>query len=146
MIVLISIKWLGQDNSLWYQVISTIHGSGSSRLAAAYPWNWSTIIKEFNSLKEQGVDIFSHCKIRIGNGQKTNKDISVADKLHPSLSFSWRRSVRGGIESQQFNHLSSLLDSVSLSNSEDRWVCDLSGDGVFRVKDVRNLLDEFFLS
>ncbi|GJY37837.1 RNA-directed DNA polymerase, eukaryota [Tanacetum coccineum] len=136
----------------------------------AYPSNWSTIIKEFNSPKEQGVDIFSHCKIRIGNGQstrfwkdrwiddhsllgkfprlyalETNKDISVADKLHPSLSFSWRRSVRGGIESQQFNHLSSLLDSVSLSNSEDRWVCDLSGDGVFRVKDVRNLLDEFFL-
>ncbi|GJV02712.1 putative reverse transcriptase domain-containing protein [Tanacetum coccineum] len=131
---------------------------------------FSTIIKEFNSLKEQGVDIFSHCKIRIGNGQstcfwkdrwiddhsllgkfprlyalETNKDISVADKLHPSLSFSWRRSVRGGIESQQFNHLSSLLDSVSLSNSEDRWVCDLSEDGVFRVKDVRNLLDEFFL-
>ncbi|GJX19256.1 RNA-directed DNA polymerase, eukaryota [Tanacetum coccineum] len=163
-------RFLSQDNSLWYQVISTIHGSGSSPLAAAYPSNWSTIIKEFNSLKEQGVDIFSHCKIRIGNGQstrfwkdrwiddhsllgkfprlyalETNKDISVADKLHPSLSFSWRRSVRGGIESQQFNHLSSLLDSVSLSNSEDRWVCDLSGDGVFRVKDVRNLLDEFFL-
>ncbi|GJT42569.1 RNA-directed DNA polymerase, eukaryota, partial [Tanacetum coccineum] len=77
---------------------------------------------------------------------ETNKDISVADKLHPSLSFSWRRSVRGGIESQKFNHLSSLLDSVSLSNSEDRWVCDLSGDGAFRVKDVKNILDEFFLS
>ncbi|GJT59904.1 RNA-directed DNA polymerase, eukaryota [Tanacetum coccineum] len=122
-------RFLSQDNSLWYQVISTIHGSGSSPLAVAYPSNWSTIIKEFNSLKEQ----------------ETNKDISVADKLHPSLSFSWRRSVRGGIESQQFNHLSSLLDYVSLSNSEDRWVCDLSGDGVFRVKDVRNLLDEFFL-
>ncbi|GJZ43010.1 RNA-directed DNA polymerase, eukaryota, partial [Tanacetum coccineum] len=163
-------RFLSQDNSLWYQVISTIHGLGSPPLAAAYPSNWSTIIKEFNSLKEQGIDIFSHCKIRIGNGQsthfwknrwiddhsllgkfprlyalETNKDISVADKLHPSLSFSWRRSVRGGIESHQFNHLSSLLDYVSLSNSEDRWVCDLSGDGVFRVKDVRNLLDEFFL-
>ncbi|GKC44367.1 RNA-directed DNA polymerase, eukaryota, partial [Tanacetum coccineum] len=25
------------------------------------------------------------------------------------------------------------------------WVSDLNGDGVFRVKDVRNLLDEFFL-
>ncbi|GJR08957.1 RNA-directed DNA polymerase, eukaryota [Tanacetum coccineum] len=38
-----------------------------------------------------------------------------------------------------------LLDSVILSNSNDRWVSDLNGDGVFRVKDVRNLLDEFFL-
>ncbi|GJV52817.1 hypothetical protein Tco_1448558 [Tanacetum coccineum] len=47
-------RFLSQDNSLWYQVISTIHGSGSSPLATAYPSNWSTIIKEFNSLKEQG--------------------------------------------------------------------------------------------
>ncbi|GJY39508.1 RNA-directed DNA polymerase, eukaryota, partial [Tanacetum coccineum] len=129
-------RFLSQDNSLWYQVILTIHGSGSSPLAAAYPSNWSTIIKEFNSLKEQGVDIFSHCKIRIGNGQSARfwKDRWIDD-----------HSLLGGIESQQFNHLSSLLDSVSLSNSEDRWVCDLSGDGVFRVKDVKNLLDEFFL-
>nr|GEZ24496.1 RNA-directed DNA polymerase, eukaryota, reverse transcriptase zinc-binding domain protein [Tanacetum cinerariifolium] len=38
-----------------------------------------------------------------------------------------------------------LLDYVILSNSNDRWVSDLNGDGVFRVNDVRNLLDEFFL-
>ncbi|GJY99950.1 hypothetical protein Tco_0517380 [Tanacetum coccineum] len=42
-------------------------------------------------------------------------------------------------------HLVALLDSDILSNSNDRWVSDLNGDGVFRVKDVRNLLDEFFL-
>ncbi|GKE48848.1 RNA-directed DNA polymerase, eukaryota, partial [Tanacetum coccineum] len=34
---------------------------------------------------------------------------------------------------------------VILSNSNDRWVSDLNGDGIFRVKDVRNLLDELFL-
>ncbi|PWA70166.1 hypothetical protein CTI12_AA293280 [Artemisia annua] len=33
-----------------------------------------------------------------------------------------------------------------LSNMEDRWVWDLNGDGAFRVKDVRTLLDECFLS
>ncbi|GKC50822.1 RNA-directed DNA polymerase, eukaryota [Tanacetum coccineum] len=38
-----------------------------------------------------------------------------------------------------------LIESTMLSNSEDRWVWDLNGDGVFRVKDVRNLLDETFL-
>nr|GEY97371.1 RNA-directed DNA polymerase, eukaryota [Tanacetum cinerariifolium] len=43
------------------------------------------------------------------------------------------------------NSSPALLDSVILSNSNDRWVSDLNGDGVFRVKDVRNLLDEFFL-
>nr|GEY85321.1 RNA-directed DNA polymerase, eukaryota [Tanacetum cinerariifolium] len=72
-------------------------------------------------------------------------DISVANKLQDSLIYSFQRDVRGGVEAQQFNHLSTLLDPVILSNSEDRWVCDLNGDGEFRVKDVMNLLDEFFL-
>nr|GEW43399.1 RNA-directed DNA polymerase, eukaryota [Tanacetum cinerariifolium] len=73
------------------------------------------------------------------------KDISVAGKLQSPLVSSFRRNVRGGIEEQQLEHLVALLDYVILSNSNDRWVSDLNGDGVFRVKDVRNLLDEFFL-
>nr|GEW95890.1 RNA-directed DNA polymerase, eukaryota [Tanacetum cinerariifolium] len=134
---------------------------------------WHTVLasKQYGGLGDQGVDVFSHCKIRIGNGVRTrfwkdcwigesrlqgmfprlyalesNKDICVADKLQDSLIYSFRRDVRGGAEAQQFNHLSTLLDPVILSNSKDRWVCDLSGDEEFRVKDVRNLLDEFFLS
>nr|GEY75165.1 RNA-directed DNA polymerase, eukaryota [Tanacetum cinerariifolium] len=142
----------------------------STTLVAAYPSIWSSIINEFNSLIDQGVDIFSHCKIRIGNGVRTrfwkdywlgdsrlqgmfprlyalesNKDITVAEKLLVSLVYSFRRDVRGGAKTQQCNHLSSLLDPINLSISEDRWVCDLRGDGDFRVKYVRNLLDEFFL-
>ncbi|GKC40680.1 RNA-directed DNA polymerase, eukaryota, partial [Tanacetum coccineum] len=134
-----------------------------------YPSTWNSIIKEFNYLKVQGVDVFSHCKIRIGNGLHTRfwkdlwigdctlsglfprlfaldtvKDISVACKLQSPLVSSFCRNVRGGIE-EQLEHLVALLDFVILSNSNDRWVCDLNGDGVFRVKDVRNLLDEFFL-
>nr|GEW80175.1 RNA-directed DNA polymerase, eukaryota [Tanacetum cinerariifolium] len=62
-----------------------------------------------------------------------------------SISFSFRHPVRGGVESQQHDHLSVLLDSVILSNMEDKWFWDLDGDGVFRVKDVRILLDEAFL-
>nr|GFA91889.1 RNA-directed DNA polymerase, eukaryota [Tanacetum cinerariifolium] len=37
------------------------------------------------------------------------------------------------------------MESVSLSHSCDRWICDLSGDGEFRVKEVRNFLDNLFL-
>ncbi|GKA07670.1 RNA-directed DNA polymerase, eukaryota [Tanacetum coccineum] len=75
----------------------------------------------------------------------TVKDISVACKLQSPLVSSFRRNVRGGIEEQQLEHLLALLDFVILFNSNDRWVSDLNGDRVFRVKDVRNLLDEFFL-
>nr|GEZ67007.1 RNA-directed DNA polymerase, eukaryota [Tanacetum cinerariifolium] len=35
--------------------------------------------------------------------------------------------------------------SVTLSASKDRWICDLNGDGVFRVKEVPSILDDIFL-
>ncbi|GJY05030.1 RNA-directed DNA polymerase, eukaryota [Tanacetum coccineum] len=73
------------------------------------------------------------------------KDLSVADKINAPNTSSFRRPIRGGIESQQLDQLLVVLDSIILSNMEDRWFWDLNGDGVFQVKDVRNLLDETFL-
>nr|GEY67677.1 RNA-directed DNA polymerase, eukaryota [Tanacetum cinerariifolium] len=161
----------GERKISWVKwVISGIHGSRSQVLSAAHPSLWSSIISSVNSLKDQGVDIMSHFKIRIGNGLRTSfwkdfwigdsqlyilfprlftlesvKDISVAEKLNGPLSASFRRTVRGGVESQQYEILSSLLEVSILSNTEDRWVCDLNGDGSFRVKDVRNWIDDSFL-
>nr|GEX46233.1 RNA-directed DNA polymerase, eukaryota [Tanacetum cinerariifolium] len=57
----------------------------------------------------------------------------------------YRRHVRAGSKHQQMVDLNSLLESVSLSQSHDRWFCDLIGDGEFRVKEVRNFLDNLFL-
>ncbi|GJY46656.1 RNA-directed DNA polymerase, eukaryota [Tanacetum coccineum] len=74
-----------------------------------------------------------------------NKNISVADKMNTSISSSFRRHVRGGIESQQLDQLSLLLDTIILSNMDDRWFWDLNGDGIFQVKDVRSMLNEAFL-
>ncbi|GKF01110.1 RNA-directed DNA polymerase, eukaryota, partial [Tanacetum coccineum] len=55
-------RFLSQDNSLWCQLISAIHGSSITDLSTAYPSTWNSIIKEFNYLKVQGVDVLSHCK------------------------------------------------------------------------------------
>ncbi|GJY51651.1 RNA-directed DNA polymerase, eukaryota [Tanacetum coccineum] len=74
-----------------------------------------------------------------------DKNITVAAKLNSEVDSSFRRSARGGIETYQLQGLISLLGSVSLSNSCDRWFCDLSGDGVFRVKEVRKFIDDLFL-
>ncbi|GJY50828.1 F-box domain, cyclin-like protein [Tanacetum coccineum] len=72
-------------------------------------------------------------------------DVIVATKLHGLLSDSFRRPVRGGIEAQQLAHLQNLVGTSILSNSDDRWVCNLNGDGSFQVKNIRCLLDEYFL-
>ncbi|PWA50720.1 hypothetical protein CTI12_AA470350 [Artemisia annua] len=122
--------------------------------------NWCSIVRELHLLKDKGFDFKSHCKKRVGNGKDTrfwhdrwfgdkplsvnfprlfalelNKDVSVAVKMDTLVNHSFRRSVRDGLEQQLLVELSTLLESVSLSNSQDRWICDLTGDGVFRVKE-----------
>ncbi|GJR46171.1 RNA-directed DNA polymerase, eukaryota [Tanacetum coccineum] len=52
--------------------------------------------------------------------------------------WSFRRNVRDGVERQQWEALLDVLANVSLTPNADRWVCDLTGDGNFRVKEVRN--------
>nr|GEZ89409.1 RNA-directed DNA polymerase, eukaryota, reverse transcriptase zinc-binding domain protein [Tanacetum cinerariifolium] len=47
--------------------------------------------------------------------------------------------------SSMINEVNSLKIKVSISFLTDRWFWDLNGDGVFRIKDVRILLDEAFL-
>ncbi|GJU04409.1 retrotransposon protein, putative, ty1-copia subclass [Tanacetum coccineum] len=131
---------------------------------------WYSIVREIQNLKNKGVDLLSHCKKRVGNGMHTkfwhdiwigdqklccvfprlfaleeDKDCYVASKFHGSVDLSFRRAARGGVEAQQFAQLRDMLDTVILSNLEDRWRWDLNGSGSFRVCDVRNLLDEFFL-
>ncbi|GKC39288.1 RNA-directed DNA polymerase, eukaryota, partial [Tanacetum coccineum] len=168
------VKWvwrfLSGDNSLWARVIYAMHGSNRQVLSASHSSSWSSIIRETNTLKAQGVDLISHCKIRVGNGRRTsfwndlwigdaslrfmfsrlyaldtNKVCTVADKINAPLTSSFCRTVRGGAESQQLAYIFDLLGSVILSNMEDKWVWDLNGDGEFRVKDVHTLLDETFL-
>ncbi|GJZ17093.1 hypothetical protein Tco_0553216 [Tanacetum coccineum] len=77
---------------------------------------------------------------------ETNKDSTVEAKLRFfSVETSLRRPVRDGAERQQWDELCAILDPVILSPSKDRWICDLSGDGAFRVKEVRSLLDNILL-
>ncbi|GJS10728.1 RNA-directed DNA polymerase, eukaryota [Tanacetum coccineum] len=124
----------------------------------------------FIKLKGKGFDFWSHVKKRIGNGADTrfwfdqwlgdsplcvkyprlfalemDKHASVESKLHSSVSNSFRRMVRGGIEQQFGGPAHDAGYSVSLSNSNDRWVFDLVSDGSFRVKETRNFIDNTFL-
>ncbi|GJR22980.1 RNA-directed DNA polymerase, eukaryota [Tanacetum coccineum] len=121
-------------------------------------------------LKAKGFDFLSLCNKRVGDGNNTSfwldtwrgdsalcdsfprmfalemeKNCMVATKMAAPVDASFRRSVRGGIELVQFNELRAILESVSLSHSLDRWICNASSDGSFRVKDIRNLIDDLIL-
>ncbi|GKC94156.1 RNA-directed DNA polymerase, eukaryota [Tanacetum coccineum] len=163
-------RFISQDGSLWSRVIRAIYGHKIDAHTTHTSSNWCAIVRELHSLKDKGFDFWSHCKKRIGNGIDTSfwydcwiddlalhikfprlfaleldKDISVAEKMNSQVTQSFRREPRGGIELQQLTDLATLLDSLILNNSKDRWYCDLSGDGEFRVKELRNFIDDKYL-
>nr|GEX76546.1 RNA-directed DNA polymerase, eukaryota [Tanacetum cinerariifolium] len=87
-------------------------------------------------------DIVQQGALRIEN----NIDASVSLKQGaPLLDASFRRPVWDGVERSQWEDLVSLVGGIFLSVSADRWVCDLTGDGEFRVRDIRTTLDNIFL-
>nr|GEU41956.1 RNA-directed DNA polymerase, eukaryota [Tanacetum cinerariifolium] len=163
-------RFISSDGSLWSKVIQALYGKRIDFHATKFSSIWCSIIRELHQLKDNGFDFWEHCKIRIGNGSTTrfwydlwigdmrlyakfprlfaldlNKDCSVADKLNNYVELSFRRTVRGGIEQHQMSDLVSMLESIVLSSSNDRWVCGLSNDGDFKVKDIRIFLDHLIL-
>nr|GEU89013.1 RNA-directed DNA polymerase, eukaryota [Tanacetum cinerariifolium] len=163
-------RFVSKDGSLWYQVIRGLYGSSVEYHRTHFSSNWCSIMGEVHKLKDKGFDFWSHCKKRIGDGTITSfwsdpwlgdiplkikyprlfsleldKDATVAVKLQSPMEISFRRNVRGGIEQHLMEVLASEMDSVLLSNSYDRWHCDLSSDGDFRVKEVRNFIDDLIL-
>nr|GFC58484.1 hypothetical protein [Tanacetum cinerariifolium] len=100
------------------QVIYALHGSNPMAFSTSYSLIWSIIIKEVNFLKAQGVDLLSHCKVRLGNGLRisflndpwigdtllkhllprlyaleVSKQVSVAKKFTIYVTCSFRRVV-----------------------------------------------------
>nr|GFC51002.1 RNA-directed DNA polymerase, eukaryota [Tanacetum cinerariifolium] len=74
------------------------------------------------------------------------KEVLVVDKMGaPSFSTSFRRQIRDGAKKQQWTDLLSTLDPIRLPPSSDRWVCDLNGEGMFRVKDIQLVLNDMYL-
>nr|GEV78880.1 hypothetical protein [Tanacetum cinerariifolium] len=163
-------RFVSQDGSLWFRVVQALCGSMIVNHSTHMSSNWCLILRELHLLKEKGFDFLSHCHKRIGDGNNTrfwsniwkgdrplkevfprvftlelDKEILVVEKVATSVDHSLRRPIRGGIEQQQRTDLALLMDYVSLSSSQDRWVCDLSGDEEFRVKEIRNYIDDMFL-
>nr|GFA94755.1 RNA-directed DNA polymerase, eukaryota [Tanacetum cinerariifolium] len=163
-------RFLSQDGSLWCRVIQAIYGSSIDLHPTNLASNWCLIVRELNLIKDNGFDFISHCKKHIGDGSRTSfwhdswtsdmpfrdrfprlfaleldKDIYVAAKLGGSVVVSFRMNVRDGVERSQLSDLFEILEVVSLSSDQDSWICDLSEDGEFHVKEVRNILDELIL-
>nr|GEU65074.1 RNA-directed DNA polymerase, eukaryota [Tanacetum cinerariifolium] len=139
-------RFISQENSLWFCFISTLHGNNILEPSPLHSSIWSSIIKEVNVLKLKGVDLLAHCKLRVGSETRAKfwSDTWIEDSNLGTL-FPRLRAVRGGVESHQFEQLQGLIETIILSPAEDRWMWDLNGEGIFKVKDARQFMDDYFL-
>ncbi|GJZ09579.1 RNA-directed DNA polymerase, eukaryota, reverse transcriptase zinc-binding domain protein [Tanacetum coccineum] len=168
-------RFISQDSSLWSRFIKAMYGDRGSidnpgALSRKSPW--SDIIKEVTALSRKGINFLSFIKKKVGNGEHTCfwedawlddcplkssfprlyalenvKQVSVASKIaDSSLSSSFRRVPRGGIEEEQLLLLVDKISLVLLSNSLDRWSwTDLLLQVVSVVKSARNHIDDVLL-
>nr|GEV75257.1 RNA-directed DNA polymerase, eukaryota [Tanacetum cinerariifolium] len=68
----------------------------------------------------------------------------LASMKNSGLGVSSFHALNRALLLKWWDDLNSVLGSVTLSASKDRWICDLNSDGVFRVKERKSVFD--FLS
>ncbi|GJU34329.1 hypothetical protein Tco_1182683, partial [Tanacetum coccineum] len=74
---------------------------------------------------------------------ESSKSITVGMKVaQPSLTFSFRKASRGGVEQEQFDEIVVLVNDVILAPISDRWTWTLESSGDFFVASVRKLIDD----
>nr|GFA19952.1 RNA-directed DNA polymerase, eukaryota [Tanacetum cinerariifolium] len=138
-------RFISQDGSLWFKVINAVYGSNLVSHSVSYSSIWCSILREDHVLKGKGFDFVSSCKKRVGDGVCTRfwSDVCISDM---PLRDSFPRLF--ALETDKDASVAVKLGAGSITFSfcrEDRWICDLSGDGEFKVKVVRNFLDDMFL-
>ncbi|GJU32291.1 hypothetical protein Tco_1175880 [Tanacetum coccineum] len=167
-------RYISNGSSLWSCFITAIHGSHRaliSPLSRSKRSPWNVIVREVKMLSSKGIDLLSLIVKKVGNGELTsfwedvwlgdsplkhtyprlyflelNKHASVASKLsNNSITDSFQRLSRGGVEEEQLALLNSKTSIVSLSNLCDRWIWRLDSLGLFSVKSARKFIDEAFL-
>ncbi|GKC13710.1 RNA-directed DNA polymerase, eukaryota [Tanacetum coccineum] len=133
--------------------------------------NFVLAVLTINVLSKKGINLMNQLRIKLGNGEMTHfwddnwceggrlkdrfprvyaleecKDITVGSKLaQPSITQSFRRMPRGGVEQMQVDDLINLVQNISLIPMQDRWTWTLNSSGDFSVASVRSYIDTTML-
>nr|GEV22438.1 RNA-directed DNA polymerase, eukaryota, reverse transcriptase zinc-binding domain protein [Tanacetum cinerariifolium] len=85
---------------------------------------WRNIIKEVESLSKQGIHVLNYLRIKLGD--ESCKNITIADKVRQENPYqTFRRTPRGGVEQEQFQHVDRISRSVKLNSNNDSWTWNL---------------------
>nr|GEV90198.1 RNA-directed DNA polymerase, eukaryota, reverse transcriptase zinc-binding domain protein [Tanacetum cinerariifolium] len=132
-------RFVSQDGSLLSRVIRALYGSKIDSHPIHISSNWCSIVREVHSLKEKRFDFLSHCKKRIGNGIDTSfwYDSWIGDT---PLRVKFPRLF--ALELDKDSSVAAKMNSSVVHSFRK----DARGsDGEFRVKELRNFIDDLFL-
>ncbi|GJW52228.1 RNA-directed DNA polymerase, eukaryota, reverse transcriptase zinc-binding domain protein [Tanacetum coccineum] len=96
---------------------------------------WGRIVKSINTMHEKEIIPLSFLRKQVGNGM---------DYWNNGWDLRWSRPILRGTILHQLSVLSSTLDTVSLSDSEDIWTWSI-GSPSFSVKCTREHIDKSYL-
>nr|GEU32652.1 hypothetical protein [Tanacetum cinerariifolium] len=141
-------------DSLWARSIKAIHGSlfqSGFQVKKGHNSCWRNIIKEVESLSNQRIHVLNYLRIKFGDGKSSKfwclstsllpqeflykgaqialescKNITIADKVRQENTYqTFRRTPRGGVEQEQFQHVDRISKSVKLNSKNDSWTWNL---------------------
>ncbi|GJS58641.1 RNA-directed DNA polymerase, eukaryota [Tanacetum coccineum] len=102
-----------------YQKSTVVNSNTHKLIPGRSPWQ--DVILAIHSLQSKGEVALKVLYKRL-YALEMCKSISVAEKMgHPSLSHSFRRMPRGGVEQENFGLLCSKVANLVLPNISDRW-------------------------
>nr|GEW13957.1 RNA-directed DNA polymerase, eukaryota, reverse transcriptase zinc-binding domain protein [Tanacetum cinerariifolium] len=161
------LAWIG-----WNMVLTSKKNGGALDTHKLIPRRspWQDVIFAIHSLQSKSINLMDLLK-KVGNGENTSfwddswlgevalkvlykmlyalemcKSIHVAEKMgHPSLSHSFCRMPRGGVEQENYGLLCSKVADLVLPNISDRWYWSLEGSQEFLFKSSRILIDNTIL-
>nr|GEX11688.1 RNA-directed DNA polymerase, eukaryota [Tanacetum cinerariifolium] len=71
------------------------------------------------------------------------QEYSIADKVRQKNPYqTFRRTPRGGVEQEQFQHVDRISRLVKLNSNNDSWTWNLEKSGMFSVASVRKMIDD----
>ncbi|KAK9065169.1 hypothetical protein SSX86_016552 [Deinandra increscens subsp. villosa] len=168
--LLLKWKWrlVSNKDQVWVNIIESIfHIDPLSARPYSSGGVWKFICKSSNYLHDNDIIPSSSFKKVIGRGDSTafwtdiwlgelslayqfprlfalemKKECCIMERLGGTGCWMWRRPLRGGIESVQFDRLCALLNNQSLGVDDDSWQWNLDGESDFIVKNVRHRIDD----
>ncbi|GJT97366.1 RNA-directed DNA polymerase, eukaryota, reverse transcriptase zinc-binding domain protein [Tanacetum coccineum] len=136
------IKLFTSPNDLWVKVVKSFHGheGGFDNNGCSFKGTWANIVGSSNFLHLKGIILNNSFRFNAGCGTRIRfwKDIWVGE-----APFSIRSATEYWCsKSCFFRDMLNEIGQINIVASEDTCVWNLGPNGIFTVKDARNIIDQ----